>query len=514
MALIGILGFASVTIYLQTTSGQLVIESEIDDIQVTVLKDEQPLKHLTIDRTAESTRLRIGKYRVVIKGKSDGMVIRNGVFEIKRGETIVARITKSEDKNEDKPTDRLEIQSNELASENDKALQRIEVQLSELISEKPKVETEQAETQKRISKLEPNQELNQNKKELMALYKKREELLNVQLNLAKSIGELENEFCKITQRKRRSIVVELKHSKNESVAQFLKALYQQHFVKKHGPVRIEPLNEIFLTLSGSESAIKTLESLVGVVDVDSILDQRPNPIRLLFPDNKFLESDSNPKIPHPDFDALTNALQQAIPRDSAFEEFDRFSRLLMNYDEGLKTYYPFGKRKALFFSDAKIIHHASLREWYSKIHVPFSKMFQIQDPFPSGAKPMPFIVPANMKQPGWTIKLIGHHFHNRDEDLVRIDAAKPYLLNNLMRPLLTGEHKTSSGREISFEDFGILYPTVIESSERSKRMIEYDTYREEVFNYNFAIEFAWIPRTEAQQLEAKKARLDKESAIE
>ncbi len=84
--------WASITIYLNTISGQLIIESEIEDIKVTVLHDGKPTKDLQIEHGTESTKLYAGKYRIEINGPSDGLVVENDTFEMRRGTTVVARI--------------------------------------------------------------------------------------------------------------------------------------------------------------------------------------------------------------------------------------------------------------------------------------------------------------------------------------------------------------------------------------------------------------------------------------
>lgn len=91
----GFLTWGGITIYLNTTAGRLIIESEIDDIKISVVENEKPTKQVDIEHGTNLTRLRAGKYRIEILGETDGLVIDNGQFELKQGEKVVARIRKA-----------------------------------------------------------------------------------------------------------------------------------------------------------------------------------------------------------------------------------------------------------------------------------------------------------------------------------------------------------------------------------------------------------------------------------
>lgn len=91
-AFFGGLIWAGIVIYLQTNTGQVVIESEVEDVKVTLFKNDTPSKEFTIEHDSESTRLYAGDYRVQIDGDSDSLAIENGEFQLKRGEIVVVRI--------------------------------------------------------------------------------------------------------------------------------------------------------------------------------------------------------------------------------------------------------------------------------------------------------------------------------------------------------------------------------------------------------------------------------------
>ena len=91
-AALPLLVVAGILIKLETDKGQLVIESDIDNIKVRIVSNGKPVSGLTINHGTTATRLRADKYEVTIDGPSDGLTIENEQFTIKNGETVVARI--------------------------------------------------------------------------------------------------------------------------------------------------------------------------------------------------------------------------------------------------------------------------------------------------------------------------------------------------------------------------------------------------------------------------------------
>lgn len=84
---------AGILIVLETSKGQLVIESDNVALQVNLLKDGEQTQELQIEPGAQSTRLRAGQYEIVIDSPSDNFSISNRQFAIHNGQTVVARIT-------------------------------------------------------------------------------------------------------------------------------------------------------------------------------------------------------------------------------------------------------------------------------------------------------------------------------------------------------------------------------------------------------------------------------------
>ncbi len=83
---------AGVLIKLELSKGQLVIESDIENVSVKVLKGGQPVEGIQVSHGTTSTRLQADNYEITIDGPSDGLLIENGKFTLKNGQTVVVRI--------------------------------------------------------------------------------------------------------------------------------------------------------------------------------------------------------------------------------------------------------------------------------------------------------------------------------------------------------------------------------------------------------------------------------------
>lgn len=91
---LGALG--AVLIVLETQKGQLVIESEVADVHVKLLRDGNVTQDLRVDTGATSTRLSADKYEIMLDSPSDSIMIDKSSFVVKRGQTVVARIRTKE----------------------------------------------------------------------------------------------------------------------------------------------------------------------------------------------------------------------------------------------------------------------------------------------------------------------------------------------------------------------------------------------------------------------------------
>ena len=92
MAMLPLIWFG-IQIIINWENGQLIIESDSPNVQVRLIKDGKPYKNLRVQQGANSTKIRAGKYEVQINDPSDQLVVENEQFILKRGKSIVARIS-------------------------------------------------------------------------------------------------------------------------------------------------------------------------------------------------------------------------------------------------------------------------------------------------------------------------------------------------------------------------------------------------------------------------------------
>lgn len=83
---------AIVLITLETQKGQIVIESVDAQVTVQLSKDGHVERNLTVVPGTNSTRIAAGQYDVSIASGSDQFALDRETLEIKRGETVIARV--------------------------------------------------------------------------------------------------------------------------------------------------------------------------------------------------------------------------------------------------------------------------------------------------------------------------------------------------------------------------------------------------------------------------------------
>lgn len=82
---------AGILITLQLDKGQLVIDSTAK-VEVELLRDGELYERLRIEPGANTTRLYAGNYRILLDAGSDAVELDQPQIEIRRGETVVARV--------------------------------------------------------------------------------------------------------------------------------------------------------------------------------------------------------------------------------------------------------------------------------------------------------------------------------------------------------------------------------------------------------------------------------------
>ena len=161
------------------------------------------------------------------------------------------------------------------------------------------------------------------------------------------------------------------------------------------------------------------------------------------------------------------------------------------------------------------------------------------------------------KAPGWVIEIMGHHFHNSDKVLADLNGGKSYLLKTLIEALKNKEDVVipvdHADKNFTYADIGITFPTITVSGERTLKVIDFDPAKtaeeddgmgpgagrggfgmgamgglgsrggddaagytntddedsnvQKAYVYQFVVQMAWTPRTEAEIIAARDARL-------
>ncbi len=83
-----------ILLILDTQKGQLVIESESADVRVTLRQDGQSSESLQLQPGPNQTRVYAGTYQIEIDGPADGYQLDRDSVVIKRGEVVLARVTR------------------------------------------------------------------------------------------------------------------------------------------------------------------------------------------------------------------------------------------------------------------------------------------------------------------------------------------------------------------------------------------------------------------------------------
>ncbi|QDS95314.1 Serine/threonine-protein kinase PrkC [Roseimaritima multifibrata] len=94
----GGLGFASwlgllTVVILQTQQGQIIVESDIPGVEIRILHDQKPVRELTVQTEAESIRLFADQYEISLPADANKLQISPQEIQLRRGETVVVRVT-------------------------------------------------------------------------------------------------------------------------------------------------------------------------------------------------------------------------------------------------------------------------------------------------------------------------------------------------------------------------------------------------------------------------------------
>ncbi|QEG41713.1 protein kinase domain-containing protein [Roseimaritima ulvae] len=86
--------FAGVMIVLELNKGTLTIESELDDVAIRIVKEQETVKQLTVNQSGATVRIAAGNYVVIVDGEVDGIAVEDGQVSLRRGEHEVAKIVR------------------------------------------------------------------------------------------------------------------------------------------------------------------------------------------------------------------------------------------------------------------------------------------------------------------------------------------------------------------------------------------------------------------------------------
>ncbi len=91
---IGLL-YAAFLVVLELNQGQLLIESEVDDVSVRIVQGGEDVDRLSVTRRGTTVRLAAGNYVVTLDGEADGLMINDGAVTLQRGGRDIVRIVRT-----------------------------------------------------------------------------------------------------------------------------------------------------------------------------------------------------------------------------------------------------------------------------------------------------------------------------------------------------------------------------------------------------------------------------------
>lgn len=96
-AMIGMIAttLLGVVIFLQTDRGEIRIDSKVDNIQVSVVKDGEVFDSFVVKQGENVVKVRTGKYEILIESPSDGIKVSPQLVTVIRGDSAVATIQHS-----------------------------------------------------------------------------------------------------------------------------------------------------------------------------------------------------------------------------------------------------------------------------------------------------------------------------------------------------------------------------------------------------------------------------------
>ena len=251
-----------------------------------------------------------------------------------------------------------------------------------------------------------------------------------------------------------------------------------------------------------------------------------------------------------------SGLYQALPKDPAIQQALQES----NTESVDPKEFPFAGRAEMYIDHIETVYFQDLGEWHKKIEKIYNSQNGDLGAADATAAPAVEVPPSTPEalpgvgggggvlatKPGWVIEIQAHHFHNEDPITSQLNFVRQTILDKLAN----GSLELPEG-EFTYEDLGISFPTVVRrSAELKRKYIVLDTEgngsgtngtsrdfddglssgglrngtngsglvdNENVFEakeFSFVIQMAWIPRSVAERIEARKVRLEAAAAAE
>ena len=88
--------WAGIVIVLDSGRGAIRIESDVDDVPIRIIRGDQVVERLTVSQSGKSMRVSAGNYVIEFASDVQGLTIDRDVVALKRGETEIARIVRTE----------------------------------------------------------------------------------------------------------------------------------------------------------------------------------------------------------------------------------------------------------------------------------------------------------------------------------------------------------------------------------------------------------------------------------
>ena len=222
---------------------------------------------------------------------------------------------------------------------------------------------------------------------------------------------------------------------------------------------------------------------------------------------------------------VLSAIQQALPEDKK-----------ISGDSVDPKQVPFKNRQEIYIESVETKFFKDIAEWYSANKPTFDAQFD-QGTEEEGSGDVKIDKKAaakagddkaeDLKGAGWVIEITGYHFHNGVEKIMLMDdgVGRTYLINSFLSNFFKeaefpgDENAIVGGGSYKFEDFGIYLPTLITDYETRKVVLPLSVAvgarakveTEEVEQYDFIIQMAWVPRSPRERFEAKQIREEEEA---